>query len=122
MRPRALRPEYAGGYLRVGLRGAGRQTTVLVHRLVAEAFLGHCPTKLEVNHKNGHKRDNRRENLEYATHQENMAHAAALGLMAKGLRNGAHTHPEKWQRGDQHWMRKRRLSENATSSVSVTTT
>ena len=39
--------------------------TVLVHRIVALAFLGPRPEGLEVSHLNGDDRDNRIENLCY---------------------------------------------------------
>lgn len=45
----------------------------LEHRLIAAAFLGE--SKLEVNHKNGDKSDNRIENLEYVTRSQNIKHS-----------------------------------------------
>lgn len=60
-----------------------RDQKVLVHRLMAEAFigpLGEAHKGLEVNHKNGVKDDNRIENLECVTHRENCKHAYASGL------------------------------------------
>jgi hypothetical protein len=66
-------PERSGGYRKV-----------LVHRMVAAAFLGECPAGLTVNHKNGNKLDNRPANLEYLTLPENTRHAAGLGLMQRG--------------------------------------
>lgn len=55
-----------------------RNKTHLVHRLVAEAFLG--PSPLEVNHKDGVKNSNHLHNLEYVTTRENIIHAYATGL------------------------------------------
>ena len=46
-----------------------------LHRLVAEAFISNPSGKLEVNHINGNKLDNRAENLEWATRSDNMRHA-----------------------------------------------
>lgn len=52
--------------------------TINVHRLILAAFLG--PSKLDCNHKNGIKADNRLENLEYVSRKENLVHALRLGL------------------------------------------
>jgi phage FluMu protein Com len=43
-----------------------------LHRVVAEAFFGKCPTGFEVNHKDSDKTNNCLYNLEYVTHDENM--------------------------------------------------
>lgn len=51
----------------------------LKHRLIARTFLGPCPEKHEVNHKNGKKDDNRLDNLEYLTHSQNIKHGYNLG-------------------------------------------
>ena len=51
----------------------------LVHRLVLLTFKG--KSKLDVNHKNCIKTDNRLTNLEYCTKFENMRHAMANNLI-----------------------------------------
>ena len=88
-RPKSLRRSakiikqstHAKGYLVVWLRSDdGSHATVLVHRLVALAFLGPCPAGKQVNHKNGDKADNRIANLEYVTPSENHLHAFRTGL------------------------------------------
>jgi hypothetical protein len=56
----------------------GNYRRVSVHRAVWEAFNGPIAGRLEVNHKNLDRSDNRLENLELLTHQENVRHAHAL--------------------------------------------
>ena len=57
-----------------------------VHVLVANAFLGDNPNKLQVNHIDGNKTNNHITNLEYCTQSENMQHAYLMGLeKPKGL-------------------------------------
>lgn len=68
------------GYLVNILSYEGKRKTVRRHRLVAEAFIPNPDEKPEVNHINGNKTDNRVENLEWATHRENTAHAWLTGL------------------------------------------
>ena len=70
----------AKGYLKVNLHRDGIRVNRLVHRLVATEFIPNPENKLEVNHKNGIKIDNRVENLEWVTGEENRRHAYETGL------------------------------------------
>ena len=62
----------AGGYLQVGI--PVRRTTDFVHRVVAETFIEKPEGygKVEVDHLNHNRQDNRVENLRWVTHEENM--------------------------------------------------
>jgi len=68
------------GYLSLTLRRDNRQETQMVHRLVAEAFLGGIHPGLDVNHIDGDKTNNCIENLEWCTREENVRHAVRTGL------------------------------------------
>lgn len=68
------------GYYRVGLVKNKKQTSYLVHRLVAKEFLVNPSNKPQINHINGLKGDNRLENLEWSTFSENQIHAYKMGL------------------------------------------
>lgn len=82
-----LHPE---GYLQVALMIEGKRKEKLIHRLVAEAFLLNTDNKPHINHKDGNKMNNHRENLEWATPSENGKHAYKIGLLtiSYGEKNG----------------------------------
>lgn len=73
------------GYAYVSLSIGGKRRTCLVHRLVAEAFVGPCPSGYDVNHLDANKSNNVVGNLEYVTRTGNMRHAARLGLLTSKL-------------------------------------
>lgn len=51
-------------YIHVRLTKNGNHATVLVHRVVYEAFKGEIPSGFQVHHKDGNKQNNRISNLE----------------------------------------------------------
>ena len=86
---RMLRPcKKENGYLEVKLQAEGKIVSMLVHRLVALAFIPNPDNKPHVNHKNGNKEDNSVPNLEWSTSQENIEHAFANGLSSVGEGHG----------------------------------
>ena len=60
--------------------------SVGVHRLVAQAFIPNYADKREINHKDGDKRNNRADNLEWCSRSENVKHAYGTGLKANPVR------------------------------------
>ena len=85
----------AGGYLQVGI--PVRNTTDFVHRVVAETFIEKPEGygKVEVDHLNHNRQDNRVENLRWVTREENQANRSKAtkktywrDLVAKDLVTG----------------------------------
>ena len=70
-----------GRYLMVTLSKNGKSKKLLIHRLVANSFLENIDNKKEVNHKDGNKKNNNVENLEWCTRTENARHAVEIGLI-----------------------------------------
>lgn len=104
------------GYLRVGLYRVPKLHNYPVHDLVCAAFVAPRPEDMRgVNHIDTIKTNNVPGNLEWATHDENMAHAARMGLTALGTRNARYTHPETSPRGERHGRAK--LNETAVRDI-----
>ena len=59
------------GYMRVVCAGHKKR---LVHRLVYETFIGEIPERMQIDHINNKRDDNRIENLRIVTPKENRAH------------------------------------------------
>ena len=76
------------GYAKVRLIHQGKDKTMCIHRLVAEAFIPNPDNKDTVNHKDGNKQNNAVENLEWANRTEQMLHAYKMGL--KTSRSGSY--------------------------------
>jgi len=70
----------SAGYLSINMVTNGTSKNVVVHRLVAKAFIPNPEVKAEVNHINGDKTDNRVENLEWCSREENQQHAYDTNL------------------------------------------
>jgi hypothetical protein len=89
--PHMLKGQDLRGYVLITLTIPKARTQIMLHRLVAAAFLGPLPPGLQVNHKDGNKANNAVDNLEYVTHAENIRHRDANGLNhpPKGEENGA---------------------------------
>ena len=78
-----------GGYLKCLLYRDGVRCQVLVHRLVASAFLPlGRDDQTQINHKDGNKKNNVLSNLEWVSARENMQHACGAGLIARGDAHG----------------------------------
>lgn len=75
LRGRVLKPRvHSNGYLRVSVVIDGKVRDEYVHRLVARAFHGEpIAPRLEVDHVNGRRDDNRAGNLRWLTVAENRA-------------------------------------------------
>ncbi len=85
---RYLPQSFNYGYCIVGIKGVKRAA---VHILVANAFIDNPENKLEVNHKDFNRANNRANNLEWATKKENAEHAAING---RYLNNGRKKDPD----------------------------
>ena len=66
-----------GGYLKVSLYKSGEYKKLLVHRLVAIAFIPNPSNYPEVNHKDENKQNNCVDNLEWCTSQYNREYSFA---------------------------------------------
>jgi len=72
---------HCNGYLYTSICENKRQKHIGIHRLVAEAFIPNPDNFPQINHKDGNKQNNHIENLEWCTAEQNMRHAAQIGLI-----------------------------------------
>ena len=85
-RRRKLKPYVNNsGYLKVDLYYFGMKQKKYVHRIVAEAFIKNPHKKEIVNHKDGNRKNNNVENLEWMTQSENMLHCVRNGRHVNNL-------------------------------------
>jgi hypothetical protein len=79
---RVMRPFVLNsGYPAVQIKRGSKRKNLLVHRMLAEAFIPNPSGKPCINHIDGNKANFDLSNLEWVTHQENIRHAIATGLM-----------------------------------------
>jgi hypothetical protein len=71
------------GYVVVGLYKNKKQKFFLLHRLLGEHFIPNPENKIQMNHKNGIKTDNRLENIEWVSGSQNTKHSYDNGLRKK---------------------------------------
>ena len=71
------------GYMHLVLSANGIKKNAHAHRLVAQAFIPNPLNKMDVNHIDGDKTNNKVDNLEWATRSENQKHAYDIGLQPK---------------------------------------
>lgn len=101
------------GYLKVTLRKNGNGANVMIHRIVALAFVPNPEHKPQINHKNGNKLDNRAENLEWVTRSENQLHAYRVLGRARSHKG----HPVKISADDAREIFRSQLSTKELSDI-----
>ena len=69
------------GYLRIKLSKNNKARRVMLHRVIAEAFIPNPFNYKTVNHKDGNKKNNTISNLEWCTQKQNVKHAIKMGLI-----------------------------------------
>lgn len=78
----------AKGYFQVTLYNVISRKCFQVHRLVAMAFIPNPQGYPQINHINGNKQDNRKENLEWCDNRQNQLHAWKIGLQRPHFSGG----------------------------------
>lgn len=76
------------GYTRFNMSVHNTTRSMLLHVAILEAFVGERPLGMQCAHYNGDRKDNRLENLRWATPQENEADKKRHGRSNGGDRNG----------------------------------
>lgn len=72
---RVMKPGNTIKYLLITLSNGSLRKSFGVHRLVGQAFIENPLNKPQINHKDGNKKNNKVENLEWSTALENTLHS-----------------------------------------------
>jgi hypothetical protein len=89
----------ANGYLRTSILINGKNTTIKMHRLVAQAFIENPLNKPQVNHIDFDRTNNKLENLEWCTASENAMHSVKEGRF-NTFKKGEKQHKNCLKRGE----------------------
>lgn len=90
---------HKSGYLTVGLNVFGKIRRYRVNRLIAQHYILNPQNLPEVNHKDGNKLNNNKDNLEWCTYDHNLKHAMENGLRYK---RSSEFHGVSFHRGNSH--------------------
>ncbi len=75
------------GYYKTMVHYKGVCKRVMIHRVVAECWLGPCPEGMQVDHIDRNAHNNHYTNLRYVTHSEQMRNRDHSSIAAQGKRN-----------------------------------
>lgn len=93
------------GYMTVGA-GDGPQ---YVHRIVAETFIQCDDLSLDVNHKDGNKKNNHVDNLEWCTRSQNIKHS---------FENGIRVYTDEWRNKKRNAMKSKTHCKETKEKIS----
>lgn len=79
------RNDKRGGYMQVQFVVDGKQLHKYTHRLVAECFLPNTGNLPEINHRDNNPQNNNVSNLEWCSHEYNVAYREKFGKIAVGV-------------------------------------
>jgi hypothetical protein len=116
LKSKILKPSIGpSGYKNVTLYKGNGPKTYSIHSLVARAWIGEKPVskfRIEIDHKNGDKLDNRYENLEYVTNREN----TSRGLLSdKSSKKSSKYRGVSWHIGKKKWCAQIRIDSKLKS-------
>lgn len=75
------------GYYVTFVRYKGKPKRVMIHKAVAECWLGDCPDGYEVDHIDRNPHNNHYSNLRYVTHSEQMKNRNHSNISKQGAKN-----------------------------------
>lgn len=97
------------GYYVTFCRHKGKTRRIMIHRAVAECWLGRCPTGLEVDHIDRNTHNNNYRNLRYVSKSEQMKNRDHSNISKVGSQNLEHARrqrmkPVEISNGNEHYI------------------